>query len=178
MEEKKLDIGGEYKNELNRLRSVKQFVSEIDDSSINVLQFIKNLIFKISEAGIEPRIVLFFNTKESIKTINDALTGDEDMAKLRDKIQHIHGDMDLVDRREVMKLYNEGHYSYLLTTDITSRGIDFFDVTVVVNCEVPYSRSRTDEKKLTLECETYLHRVGRTGRADFKGVSISLINPK
>jgi ATP-dependent RNA helicase len=68
-----------------------------------------------------------------------------------------------VEREKVMKSFRTGETRILLTTDIIARGIDIQQVSVVINYDLP---------KL---CETYIHRIGRTGRYGRKGVAINFV---
>jgi translation initiation factor 4A len=76
----------------------------------------------------------------------------------------IYGDMQQIERNEVMKQFRNGDIRVLITTDILSRGIDIQQVSLVINYELP------------LELETYIHRIGRSGRFGRKGVSINLVD--
>jgi superfamily II DNA/RNA helicase len=66
-------------------------------------------------------------------------------------------------RDEVVKEFRDGKTRLLLTTDLLSRGIDIPQVNMVVNYDLPPNK------------ETYVHRIGRCGRFDKKGVSITMI---
>ncbi len=76
----------------------------------------------------------------------------------------IYGDMQQIERNDVMKQFRNGDIRVLITTDILSRGIDIQQVSLVINYELP------------LELETYIHRIGRSGRFGRKGVSINLVD--
>ena len=73
----------------------------------------------------------------------------------------IHGDKDRGQRSVVMKNFKTGANKVLITTDVSARGIDIPNVEIVVNYDIPE------------EAETYVHRVGRTGRANNKGMAVS-----
>jgi translation initiation factor 4A len=77
----------------------------------------------------------------------------------------INGSMLQEERNEVMKEFRAGTKRVLITTDILSRGIDVQQVSLVINYELP------------LEKETYIHRIGRSGRFGRKGVAINLVGP-
>jgi len=78
----------------------------------------------------------------------------------------IHSNLDSTQRLEVMKLFRSGKTRVLISTDLTSRGIDVQQVGIVINYDLPY------------DPETYLHRIGRSGRFNKKGVAITLIGNK
>jgi superfamily II DNA/RNA helicase len=71
--------------------------------------------------------------------------------------------MNQQERDNVVKLFRNGTTRILLTTDLLSRGIDIPQVNMVINYDLPINK------------ETYIHRIGRCGRFDKKGVAISLI---
>ena len=71
--------------------------------------------------------------------------------------------MEQWERTEVMRDFKKGLFRYLIATDVAARGIDVENVSLVVNYELPPER------------ETYIHRIGRTGRAGHSGIAISLI---
>jgi ATP-dependent RNA helicase RhlE len=83
------------------------------------------------------------------------------MDKLDIKCETIHGDKEQADRLLVMKRFKSGDFRILIATDVSARGIDIPNVDFVVNYDLP-------EKP-----ENYVHRVGRTGRADKKGIAVS-----
>lgn len=78
----------------------------------------------------------------------------------------IHSNLDTTKRLEVMKLFRAAKTRVLISTDLTSRGIDVQQVGIVINYDLPY------------DPETYLHRIGRSGRFNKKGVAISLVGSK
>ena len=74
----------------------------------------------------------------------------------------LHGDLEQNDRDEVMAMFRNGSKRVLVTTDVAGRGIDIESLAMVVNFDVPS------------QLDTYVHRVGRTGRAGKKGLAITL----
>lgn len=78
--------------------------------------------------------------------------------------------MDPAMRDHVMKEFREGVTKVLIATDVISRGIDVPQVTLVVNYELPCQWNQVN-------METYLHRVGRTGRFGLKGIAVNLVEP-
>jgi ATP-dependent RNA helicase RhlE len=78
----------------------------------------------------------------------------------------LHADRTQDQRRVAMEGFKSGRYKVLVATDIAARGLDIDAIHTVVNCEVPDSP------------ETYVHRVGRTGRADEVGQAITLVAPE
>lgn len=81
------------------------------------------------------------------------------------KAMALHGDMEQWDRRTAIKAFKENEIELLVATDVASRGLDISDVSHVFNYHIP------------LNPESYVHRIGRTGRAGKKGVAITLATP-
>ena len=82
-------------------------------------------------------------------------------------------DMDWADRDQVMRRFRRGDQHILLATDLVSWGIDIPGLKVVINFDVPFEKDEDGFFKASKE--TYLHRIGRTGRFDTKGIAINLI---
>ncbi|EKE40867.1 hypothetical protein ENUP19_0050G0059 [Entamoeba nuttalli] len=82
------------------------------------------------------------------------------------KVDSIHGDRSQADRDFSLKRFKENVIQLLVATDVASRGLDIPDIEVVINYDMPN------------EIESYVHRVGRTGRAGKKGTAITFINEK
>ncbi|MDR0778162.1 MAG: DEAD/DEAH box helicase [Methanomassiliicoccaceae archaeon] len=75
----------------------------------------------------------------------------------------IHGDIAQNKRERAIKRYRDGHVTVLIATDVAARGIDVNNIDCVINYDIPN------------DVETYLHRIGRTGRAGNKGIALSLV---
>jgi ATP-dependent RNA helicase DeaD len=101
--------------------------------------------------------IIFCNTKESVDKIG-ALMKDNDYP-----CNTLHGGMLQKDRLEVMKSFKRGEYRFLIATDVAARGIHVEDVSHVINFDVP------------VEKESYIHRIGRTGRAGKGGIAVTLV---
>lgn len=82
----------------------------------------------------------------------------------------LSGDLSVEDRLKVLDRYRAGTEKVLITTNVLSRGIDVEQVTIVVNFDLPV------DMKGQADCETYLHRIGRTGRFGKRGIAINLID--
>jgi superfamily II DNA/RNA helicase len=78
----------------------------------------------------------------------------------------LHGKMQETDRDAVMSDFRTGKTSVLITTNVLARGIDVLSVTLVINYDIPLNRRNKADP------ETYLHRIGRTGRFGRKGVGM------
>ncbi|WP_426415106.1 ATP-dependent RNA helicase DbpA [Aestuariirhabdus sp. LZHN29] len=100
--------------------------------------------------------VVFCNTKQQCKDVSEYLT------------QHgfsaapLHGDMDQKDRDQALIQFSNGSCATLIATDVAARGLDISDLAAVINYDLPHS------------AETYVHRIGRTGRAGKEGLALSL----
>ena len=78
----------------------------------------------------------------------------------------IHSNKEQNHRFNTVKQFKEGTYKFIIATDIVARGIDIAEVTHVINFDIPQVP------------ENYIHRIGRTGRADKKGIAISFVTEK
>ncbi|MBZ9688208.1 DEAD/DEAH box helicase [Clostridium estertheticum] len=78
-------------------------------------------------------------------------------------VEGMHGDMKQSQRMNTLKKFKDGNLNYLIATDVAARGIDIEDVTHVINYDLPQ------------DSESYVHRIGRTGRANKEGIAYSLI---
>lgn len=78
----------------------------------------------------------------------------------------LHGDLSQQQRDRVMKRFRDGKTDLLVATDVAARGLDIDNVTHVINFDIPQ------------DPESYVHRIGRTGRAGRKGIAITLISPR
>ncbi|MBI3891390.1 MAG: DEAD/DEAH box helicase [Candidatus Wallbacteria bacterium] len=103
------------------------------------------------------RGLIFCNTRRETDELAARLKGDGYEAL------GLHADMSQEERSRAMSHFREGEIELLVATDVAARGIDVFDVSHVINFHVP------------LNPETYLHRIGRTGRAGKKGVAVTFI---
>jgi ATP-dependent RNA helicase DeaD len=101
--------------------------------------------------------MIFCGTKEMVNVLCRKLRKDGV------KCGMIHGDIDQQDRIRTVEGFREGRFRYLIATDVVARGIDFDNLTHVFNYDFPTGR------------ETYVHRIGRTGRNGKTGTAISLV---
>lgn len=103
------------------------------------------------------KALVFTNTKIQADSLRGPLRGQ----KLR--VGVLHGDMDQKERNRVMALYGQGEINILIATDVAARGLDVKGINLVINFDMP--RTGID----------YIHRIGRTGRADALGLAIALV---
>ena len=103
-------------------------------------------------------MLIFCSTKIGAKQLSRELKS----ANLA--VEDIHSDLDQATRTRVLNEFRSKKLSILVATDVLSRGIDIEDIDLVVNYDVPN------------EGEDYIHRIGRTARAESKGMAITLVN--
>ena len=103
------------------------------------------------------RVIIFSGKKTRVKEIARAL-----MQK-KVKCAQMHSDLTQAERDEVMYQFKSGAVGVLVATDIVSRGIDIDDIQMVINYDVPH------------DVEDYVHRIGRTARAQRDGIAITLV---
>lgn len=104
--------------------------------------------------------IIFCRTKRRANKLNEQLKGKGFLS------EELHGDLTQAKREKVMKLFRDAKIQYLVATDVAARGIDVEGVTHVFNYDIP------------LDTESYVHRIGRTGRAGETGIAITFISPK
>ncbi|HMO03255.1 MAG TPA: DEAD/DEAH box helicase [Kiritimatiellia bacterium] len=81
-------------------------------------------------------------------------------------VQALHGDMEQPVRNKVMAGFRRGDFDLLVATDVAARGLDVADVSHVFNYHIPF------------DSKSYVHRIGRTGRAGRKGIALTLVTPR
>lgn len=104
------------------------------------------------------RVIIFSGKKQRVKEINRAL------AKLKINSGEMHSDLTQHERDDIMFRFKSGQIDVLVATDIVSRGIDIDDIAMVINYDVPH------------DVEDYVHRIGRTARADKDGRAITFVS--
>jgi superfamily II DNA/RNA helicase len=102
--------------------------------------------------------IVFCSTKRSVKDIEQALKG------IGLNVQSIHSDLHQDERERVLLNFRNRKTRILVATDIVARGIDIEDIELIINYNVPR------------DAEDYVHRVGRTARAESTGIAFTLIN--
>ncbi|WP_449536280.1 DEAD/DEAH box helicase [Ferdinandcohnia sp. Marseille-Q9671] len=104
--------------------------------------------------------IIFCRTKVRAKKLYEALTANGYEA------DELHGDLPQSKRERAMKRFRDAKTQFLVATDVAARGLDVEGVTHVYNYDIPH------------DVESYVHRIGRTGRAGVDGVAFTLIDPK
>lgn len=106
------------------------------------------------------KVIIFVGKKQKVKELARALRANHIDARA------MHSDLEQKERDEVMLDFRNGKVDVLVATDIVSRGIDVDDIPLVINYDVPR------------DAEDYVHRIGRTARAENKGEAITLVSPE
>jgi len=104
--------------------------------------------------------IIYCNNKKTVDRIS------EEMIKKGFVVSCMHGEMQQKDRDDVMRDFRLGMTRVLISTDLLARGIDVYQVSLVINYDLPNQR------------ETYIHRIGRSGRFGRKGAAINFIAPE
>ena len=116
------------------------------------------LVAKVLQAEGRGATMIFTRTKRTAQKVADEL------AERGFKVGAVHGDLGQVAREKALGKFRDGSIDVLVATDVAARGIDIDDVTHVINFQCP-----EDEK-------TYVHRIGRTGRAGKTGIAVTLVD--
>ncbi|KAF8843699.1 DEAD-domain-containing protein [Paxillus ammoniavirescens] len=96
------------------------------------------------------------------------------------KVASLHGAKNATERDTIIDSFREGREKVLITTNVIARGIDILQVNMVVNYDLPLMNERGNQHSNDArpDVETYIHRIGRTGRFGRKGISINFVHDK
>ena len=114
-------------------------------------------LFKVGELK---RVIIFSGKKDKVKDIT------RELKHMHINCAPMHSDLSQAERDDVMYRFKTGQVAVLVATDIVARGIDIDDILMVINYDVPH------------DAEDYVHRIGRTARAQRDGVAITLVSDK
>ena len=117
-------------------------------------------IIRLLDSEETTKCVVFCRTKKEVDRVAEVL------ASVGYSAKGLHGDMEQRQREAVIKGLKTGQYDILVATDVAARGIHINDVSHVFNYHIPF------------DSESYVHRIGRTGRAGQKGMAITLLTPR
>ncbi|MDE6525693.1 MAG: DEAD/DEAH box helicase [Muribaculaceae bacterium] len=120
----------------------------------------EHLLKHLFEQGYNKRVIVFSSSKLKVRELSQA------MRRSKWKTAEMHSDLDQAAREEVMHSFRAGRIDILIATDIIARGIDIDDIEMVVNYDVPH------------EAEDYVHRVGRTARANADGKAVTFVSER
>lgn len=124
-------------------------------TKVNLLELL------LTEDESMTKVLVFTATKKLADQLYDQLA-----IKFPEQVGVIHSNKEQNHRFNTVKQFKDGVYRFIIATDIVARGIDVAEVTHVINFDMPEVP------------ENYIHRIGRTGRADKKGIAISFITEK
>ena len=150
---------------LNNPSEIKLAVSRPADKIIQAayvcyenqkLGIIRNLFMD----EVPERVIIFASSKIKVKEVTKALKS------MKLNVGEMHSDLEQVQREAVMHDFKAGKINILVATDIVARGIDIDDIRLVINFDVPH------------DSEDYVHRIGRTARANNDGVALTFVSEK
>ena len=147
-----LNIRAESAGEESTVPATAQFVYQAHDLDK------PEVIARILQAESRDRVMIFCRTKRTTQRVAD------DLKDRGFSAAPIHGDLSQVVREKALSRFREGKINTLVATDVAARGIDVTGVSHVINYECP------DDDN------TYVHRIGRTGRAGASGVAITFVD--
>ena len=104
--------------------------------------------------------IIFCKTKKGVDELVEA------MQPRGYNVEGMHGDMNQNQRLSTLKKFKDGNLDFLVATDVAARGIDVENISHVINYDLPQ------------DAESYVHRIGRTGRANKEGTAYSLVTPR
>ena len=116
------------------------------------------IIKDIFKAGDLKRVIVFSGSKFKVKQLAASLQ------QIGVNCGAMHSDLEQAERDDVMFKFKSGQYDVLVATDIVARGIDIDDIELVINYDVPH------------DTEDYVHRIGRTARANRDGRAITFVS--
>jgi superfamily II DNA/RNA helicase len=118
------------------------------------------LLTSILKNRTDESMIIFCSTKDKVKVL------ERELKRANLSLEAFHSDLDQAERERIMQEFRNRNVRILIGTDIISRGIDVSGIGLVLNYDVPP------------DPEDYIHRVGRTARAETTGTAITFINPK
>ncbi len=135
--------------------AIKQQAYFVDDRSKDAL--ISDILVKRTDLK---RCLVFANRKTKVRELTRTLR------RRKLNVASVESGMDQQDREQVLRSFKNGTIPIVVATDVLSRGIDVKDIELVINYDVPKG------------AEDYVHRIGRTARADSDGEAITLVSPR
>ncbi len=146
-----------------------EFISVVGEETTKNID-IEQLYYVINENQRDEAIVRLLETEDYDKALIfcrmkrevDRLT--EHLQALGFNVAGLHGDIDQMERDAIVKSYRRGETRILIATDVAARGLDIKNVTHVFNFHIPF------------DPQSYVHRIGRTGRAGKQGRAITLVS--
>ena len=139
------------------LENIEQFYYEVPNfnSKANLLELL------LDENPDISKLLVFAGTKKMADALYERME-----PKFGEAVGIIHSSKSQNNRFDTVNQFQEGTYRFIISTDVIARGLNVFEVTHIVNFDMPPV------------AEQYIHRIGRTGRAEKKGVAISFVSEK
>lgn len=151
-------IAGFLRNPVSVSVKTRQSAENVNQEVLKIGQ--NNKIDLLHDLLIKPafkKVIIFLRTKRAVDKLARTLT------ERGFNVATIHGDKSQAQRNRALSAFKNNHVHILLATDVVARGIDIDDVTHVINYDLPQTY------------EDYIHRIGRTGRADKIGQAITFV---
>lgn len=117
-------------------------------------------VVRLLDAETPEKAIIFARTKKDVDELCRALLAQ------KYRVRSLHGDINQRERQEVVKAFRSNALNTIVATDVAARGLDITGVTHVINYHLP------------VYVESYVHRVGRTGRAGEKGKAFTIVSPQ
>jgi ATP-dependent RNA helicase DDX19/DBP5 len=133
----------------------------------NKLTFMNEFLRKYSIKFFQGSVIIFVNSKNFAEQFANKLLQEGH------KCEILTSDMSHDDRISIMNEFKAGKIRVLVSTNLIARGIDNRKVNLVINLDLPYHFE--EKRKKEIDLETYLHRVGRTGRFGDKGIALNIV---
>jgi ATP-dependent RNA helicase DeaD len=147
--------------ELIGIRTKEMTVPQIEQFYVEVQEKQKfDVLCRMLDIHSPDLAIVFSRTKRRVDELYEALS------KRGYSAEGIHGDLTQARRDTVMRHFKEGFTDILVATDVAARGLDISGVTHVYNFDIPQ------------DPESYVHRIGRTGRAGKEGLAITMVTPR
>lgn len=144
-----------------RIKAKEMTVPQIDQYYIKVEEKDKfDALTRLLDYQSPDLAIVFGRTKRRVDEVSEALSIRGYTA------EGIHGDLSQAKRLSVLRKFKEGSIDVLVATDVAARGLDISGVTHVYNFDIPQ------------DPESYVHRIGRTGRAGNTGMAITFVSPR
>lgn len=142
------------------LKNIKQVYYKCEDKINFLCEFLKR-------TDKSERMIIFVNTRKDVTKLKDELEINHYAAYIL-----MGGEMTAEERKKVIYHFTKGNIQVLITTNVLARGFDEQMVRMVINYDLP---EKKEDGKTVVDEETYLHRIGRTGRFGQEGLALNLI---
>ncbi|MEL1136537.1 DEAD/DEAH box helicase [Desulfitobacterium sp. THU1] len=147
--------------ELISIKGKEVTVANIEQDYIEVPEKMKfDVLCRLLDIQSPDLSIVFGRTKSRVDELSEALN------KRGYSAEGIHGDLSQSKRDSVMRQFKDGSIEVLVATDVAARGLDISGVTHVYNFDIPQ------------DPESYVHRIGRTGRAGKTGLAVTFVTPR